>query len=173
MGKIVNVPFGAKVKITQAKKSRAVQRKHYRTRWPIFPGGSGTPGYLAVLTEDLPRHGGAEAAIFTGDPGSEEDSGDRITVNDFVLGPGEELGLGTRVMTASYNGNQYVIQAECTPSQELVGSVLSAIPSGSQSSDNIGGYLSGLSSDPTFGGMLLPAIYSMHQTNLGAMLANA
>lgn len=103
---------------------------------PVNPGtgkraprlsGGGTPGYIAVLTQDLNRHSNAEAAVYAIDGDLEEDTGERITVRDYVLEEGGGMAVGTRIITGAFNGLQYVIQAECTPSETIVSSMLSAI----------------------------------------------
>ncbi len=86
------------------------------SKWAVvrIGGGGGNILKLAKLNTSLSAGGSCEASVWEGDP--LVDSGDDVTVNDWLLGTGESLDSGTKVVILLVSGNWYVIQASCSAS---------------------------------------------------------
>lgn len=80
------------------------------TKWAVVRvGGGGGSIILGTLAEDLDAGDSAEATLRIGGSGTE-------TVYDDLLGSGETLTSGTKVVLARINGKLYVIDASCSAS---------------------------------------------------------
>ncbi len=86
------------------------------TKWAVvrIGGGGGNILKLAKLNAALSAGSSCQASVWEGDPLA--DSGDDLTVNDWLLGTGESLDSGTKVVILLVSGNWYVIQASCSAS---------------------------------------------------------
>ncbi len=84
------------------------------TKWTVvrIGGGGGNILKFAKLDATLDAGSSCQASVWEGDPLA--DSGDNLTVNDWLLGTGESLASGTKVVILLVSGNWYVIQASCS-----------------------------------------------------------
>jgi hypothetical protein len=68
---------------------------------------------IGKLDAELTAGGSATMSIWTGAGGSESDSTENVTVYDWLLGSGQTVASGKKVVVAYINGVPYVIAAEC------------------------------------------------------------
>ena len=82
------------------------------SRWAIVRLGCSAGNLkLAKLNSTLDVGSTCKASIWSGDPLT--DSGDDLDVYDWLLGAGESLDAGTKVVIALLSDKWYVIQASC------------------------------------------------------------
>lgn len=75
------------------------------------PGAS----LIGVLDADLLAGGTATMSIYTGEEGSESDSGENIEVSGWFIESGKKIASGSRVGTKPVNGVQYVDVSRACP----------------------------------------------------------
>lgn len=68
---------------------------------------------LGKMDANLSDGGSATMSIWSGDAGSETDSTDNVTVNDWLLPSGEQVSSGKKVVARKIGCEYYVIAAEC------------------------------------------------------------
>jgi hypothetical protein len=79
----------------------------------LLADAGGLPVLLGELDDDLDAGSSATLNIWGGTPNSESDSGATVTVYDWLLGSGEKVSAGQKVVAAWINNAWYVIAAEC------------------------------------------------------------
>ena len=90
----------------------AVEADRKVVNWLLLEGGGEGSTKFAKLDATLNAGSSCEASIWSGDPLA--DSGDNVTVNDWLLGGGESLASGTKVVIEFISGKWYVTQASCS-----------------------------------------------------------
>ncbi len=81
--------------------------------WELLTGFPNPYFKIGVLDSDLAYRSSATMSVYTGAGGSETDSGENITVWDWLLSPGDSIPAGSNVI-AGWNGFAwYVFAAEC------------------------------------------------------------
>lgn len=82
-------------------------------RWELITGFQGTFCKIGILDGDLDYGSSATMSVYTGAGNAETDSGEDITVYDWLLQAGDSIPAGTKVI-AIWNGFcWYVTAAEC------------------------------------------------------------